>query len=265
MKRILITGGNGYIGENLKTRLKEKKYDVVIIDKGMTVYDYGDYDGIVHLAALSGIIPCQNDFKTAVWDNIFTAFTVFEKSVEYEIPVVFTSSQAAKTPTANIYATVKAIIEMRAEQINFTGGDIRVLRLANVYGGYKYMEKKNTVIMRMLSQKFRGGPVHVHGDGKQERDFIHVDDVCEYLIRALEFEGKIMKPVDIGTGIATSIYDLSTMMRHHMAFTDVRNTGMDSSVADPSRAVQFFGYKAPNRIRSYIDEMIHLHSLRPVV
>lgn len=265
MKNVLITGGNGYIGGNLERKLIEKNCDITIADKGMTVYDYSVYDGVVHLAALSGIAACKNDFQSGVWDNIISAFTVFEECRNCRIPVVFTSSQAAKTPLANLYATIKAIIEVKAKQINMAGGDIKVLRLANVYGGYGYFNKKNTVVKKMLNQKFIGGPVHVHGDGTQTRDFIHVDDVCEYIIRALEYDNKIIVPVDIGTGIETTILDLARMMRHHFAFTDARVVGVDSNVADITRAVALFDYRAPSRIQKYIDEMIDLHSQRPVI
>jgi nucleoside-diphosphate-sugar epimerase len=265
MKNVLITGGNGYIGENLERFLKEKDYNVTVMDKGMTVYDCDPYDAVVHLAALSGIVACQKDFKSAVWDNILTAFDIFDKARDAHIPVVFTSSQSAKVPSSSVYATMKGVVEVRAAQMNMIGGNVKVLRLANVYGGYKYMEKKNSVIKKMLNFKFRGGPIHVHGDGKQERDFIHVYDVCEYILRSLKYEDKIIEPVDIGTGEATSILNLARMMRHNFAFTDARDVGSTSSIADTSRAISLFDFKASNRVQEYIDEMIDLHSKRPVL
>lgn len=264
MKRIQITGGKGYIGENLEHFLQEKGYEVIISDKGDFLRGL-EIDGIVHLAALSGIKACKDDFKTAVWDNIFSAFTSFDVSRELGIPVVFTSSQAAKIPTQNLYATIKAIIEIRASQVTQTGGDIRVLRLSNVYGGRGYILKKNTVIKQMLQRKFSGAPIKVHGSGKQMRDFIHVEDVCEYIIRALEYPNKIYKPIDIGTGKGTTILRLAEMMRHHYAFTDARDVGVDSSIADPSEAIELFNYKAYDKVQKYIDEMIDLQSQQPVV
>jgi UDP-glucose 4-epimerase len=264
VKRVQITGGKGYIGGNLEILLKERGYDVVITDKGEPIQSVG-VDGIVHLAALSGIKACKSDFRTAVWDNIFSAFHSFDISREFHIPVVFTSSQAAKNPLQNLYATIKSIIEIRASQVTQTGGDIRVLRLSNVYGGKGYFEKKNTVVKQMLNQKFSGSPIRVHGDGKQERDFIHVEDVCEYIVRALEHSNKIYKPIDIGTGKGTTILRLAQMMRHSFAFTDARDVGVESSIADPTDAIALFDYKAYDRVQEYIDEIIDLHSNRPVV
>jgi nucleoside-diphosphate-sugar epimerase len=176
-----------------------------------------------------------------------------EKALESKIPVVFISSQSAKVPASSIYATMKRTVEIIAKDIMHRGGDVKLLRLANVYGGFEYVKKKKTVIKQFLLKRAKGEIILIHGDGRQERDFIHVDDVCEFIWSALNYDGIIDHPVDIGTGIGTNMIDLARMCRHDSAFTDPRDAGSTSSIADVTEAKELFGYKAPNRIQSYLD------------
>ena len=259
MKNVLVTGASGYIGQNMIRHLETKgcrsfPYDVKMREwDRANVLEYRKYDGVVHLAALSGIAACEKNHDTAVRDNVIFASQVFERAMVAEIPCVFTSSQAAKNPTSSAYASMKRTAELKAEDVNKNGGDIRVLRLTNVYGGFEYVKKKQTVIKRFLLKRAKGEIILIHGDGRQERDFIHVDDVCEFIWLALNHEYKIPEPIDIGTGIGTNMLDLARMCRHHSAFTDSRNVGEASSIADITEAKILFDYVAPNRIQSYLD------------
>jgi len=259
MKNVLVTGASGYIGQNIIKHLEKKGCRTFPEDARMRDFDrmvLGDFkkfDGVVHLAALSGIAACQNNYEEAVHDNVIYAYDIFERAFDAGIPVVFTSSQAAKNPGSSTYASMKRMAELKAQQLNKVGADIKVLRLTNVYGGFEYVRKKKTVIKRFLVKRAKGDLILIHGDGSQERDFIHVDDVCEFIWLALSYDGVIDHPVDIGTGIGTNMRELARMCRHGSAFTDPRNVGEASSVADITEAKELFGYRAPNRIQEYLD------------
>jgi len=259
MKNVLVTGASGYIGQNMIRHLETKgcrsfPYDVKMREWDRSdINDFKKYDGVVHLAALSGIVACQNDIDTAIMDNIIISTKILEKSLEAKIPIVFTSSQSAKNPTSSIYATMKRTVELMARDVMNRGGDVKLLRLANVYGGFEYVKKKQTVIKQFLLKRAKGEIILIHGDGRQERDFIHVDDVCEFIWLSLTHKDKIMEPIDIGTGIGTNMLDLARMCRHQSAFTDRRDVGETSGIADVTMAKELFDYKAPNRIQSYLD------------
>jgi len=264
--KILITGGRGYIGENLKKTSSE--FDVC--DYGCTLAhaqhldfaDIKDHKGIVHLAALSGLAACEENPTEAVNKNILTAMNVFRLGLLAQIPVVFTSSQAAKDPQSSRYAYMKWICEQMAEIYNKEGGFNYVLRLSNVYGGYKYLEKKQTCIKQFITRYNKGYPLIVHGNGEQKRDFIHVDDVCE-AIKNCFFHTDFSvdtEPMDIGTGKATSIMELVTMFpkkqNQHFEYQNIRNVGADSSIANTGRAERLIGFKAKRKLEDYIKEMI---------
>lgn len=262
--KILVTGGKGYIGENLN----KMSNDFDICDYGCTlsqaqhleIVDVKDYSGIVHLAALSGLAACEENPIEAVNKNLLTATNVFRLASLMKIPVVFTSSQAAKDPLSSRYAYMKWICEKLAKIYNKEGGSNYVLRLSNVYGGYGYLEKKQTCIKQFITRYRKGYPLIVHGNGEQKRDFIHVDDVCKAIMNCFYHIPKVKNPMDIGTGKATSIMELVDMFpkkqNQHYEFQKIRNVGADSSIANIDRAQRLIGFKAKRKLEDYIKEMV---------
>ncbi len=272
--RILITGGLGYIGTNLQMRMNDilLNFEVDVCDYGevhsgdlplaqhLSYDDIKKYDGIVHLAALSGLAACEENWPDAIEKNILTANNVFGKATLAKIPVVFTSSQAAKEPISSKYASLKATCEGAAEVYNNAGGMNYVLRLANVYGGDGYLDKKQTCVKQFITKYRAGKPLLVHGDGTQKRDFIHVDDVCQAILNVFAYRPIEKTPMDIGTGKETSIMELQAMFprkqNQHYEFTEIRNVGADSSIADTSVAKTRINFEATRKIEDYIKEMI---------
>ena len=274
-RKILITGGAGYIGTELEKYLTADwfEYDVDICDPAspsipplietslaehLRSDDIKNYHGIVHLAALSGIIPCQEEPAKAVRKNLLTAFNVFLEAAKFKIPCVFTSSQAAKTPTTSSYAMHKRMIELMAEDLNSKGAQITVFRMTNIYGGEEYLDRKNTVIKQFVTAYAEGRPLKIDGDGHQERDFLHVDDVCVYIERALNHF--VPDPIDIGTGLGTSINGLANFFGDHPIehTEESRTVGVTSSIADPSRAITEYGHQAIPKMGDYIGQQKHL-------
>lgn len=268
-RRILITGGGGYIGTNLHQYLTAEwfNYDVDICDyeevhsgdlplaEHLRSEDVEKYDGIVHLAALSGIIPCQENPEKAVRRNLLTAMNVFMEAAKFRIPCIFTSSQAAKNPTTSSYALQKRMCELMAEDLNKKGACITVFRMTNVYGGEQYLERKNTVMKKFIDSYFKREPLKIDGDGTQKRDFLHVDDVCIFIERALNHF--VPDPIDIGTGIGTSINELAMMFDDYPVIHSEgsRTIGVDSSIADTDNALQEYNYQAYPRMKEYISQV----------
>jgi len=258
IRNVLVTGGAGYIGINLQKYLEDRNICFFSIDPGAeSISRVGsNIDFIVHLASLPGIVACKNDFEKAVVDNISTAFNIFNITAICEIPVIFTSSQAAKSPD-NTYALMKRICEIEADRFNkdkYHNADIRVFRLTNVYGGLEYLERKNTVVKKFIVANNENSAIMINGDGSQIRDFIHVDDVCEAIYLCMQRKERMTKPVDIGTGIGTSILDLAKMFEYGYSFIpDSENVGASESIADTKRAEKLFGFKAQKKLQDYID------------
>lgn len=88
------------------------------------------------------------------------------------------------------------------------GVEFTVLAMANVYGPRQRPE--DGVVAAFSDALAHGRPPIVHGTGKQTRDFVHVDDAVDAIVRAIDKAGGLV--LNVGTGVATSITDLWKMM-----------------------------------------------------
>ena len=80
-------------------------------------------------------------------------------------------------------------------------------------------------------------PIEIYG-GDQQRDFIHVDDVCKIIDRAVETD---YKRLDVGTGVGTSIKDLANMISKNVILKEARKEAEHSVAKDPTIARELLG------------------------
>lgn len=260
MKRILVTGSSGYIGQNF-IKLFGQFYDIVeidrIIDKSISSITVSKeivgVEHIIHLAAISGIQACEKDKEQTIEDNIMSIIKISNMSrFSYSIPVTFASSQAAKDG-GNTYSFTKMIGE---KILTDNCRNVNILRFSNVYGGLNYFTTKTSVVSNFINATRNGVPIFVNGDGTQIRDFIHVDDVCESIHLSIQ-AGPIGKnTLDIGTGIGVSIYDLGMSIdASSVLFKKNKDIGVKGNIADTKPAHDLLGFKSEKSLRDYIKDI----------
>jgi len=256
MKNVLITGGLGYIGQNLQDYLKPKGVKIEIVDRKihynvLEIENVWRYDGIVHLAAVSGIIDVESDPEQAIEDNITSTLYIMQEACKYEKPLVFASSGAAPTPNESLYAMSKYIGECEARRLNRYRGKNHILRFSNVYGG-KYWEEKPSVIPIFQRLKAKGEELVVNGDGEQKRDFIHVFDICRAIWKALNTERIIGLPIPICTGETTSVLEIAKKMNCKFTFDpDNVNVGVDNVFTETQLAKDILGFETKHKLDDY--------------
>ena len=102
----------------------------------------------------------------------------------------------------------RAIADLHSVYRDRHGVDFTVLAVSNVYGTRQRAE--DGVVAAFVDALDSGSAPVVHGTGKQSRDFIHVDDVVDAMVRSLDRGGGLV--VNVGTGTATTIKELWGMM-----------------------------------------------------
>jgi UDP-glucose 4-epimerase len=134
------------------------------------------------------------------------------------------------------------------------------LRFFNVYGpGQKTTAYYTSVINHFVNRLRNGQPPVIDGKGEQSMDFIHVHDIATSVIAALQAEtGNV--PVNIGTGIDTSVADLARILIEAVG-VDVepqfnpRDVLVSRRAADITRARQVLGWQPSIEVK---DGMIDL-------
>lgn len=235
VKRILVTGGSGFIGYNLVYRLLQLGYEVTVLDaaEGFDLpvrFMKGDIrndalvkravrgnDTVVHLAARTGVIHSIANPRLSFSVNFEGSVNVLEVcgslGVDHIIcastsGALFGNSQKAvdensvPSPLSPYGASKMAMEAAFTAYSNSYGLDTCILRFSNVYGPYSRY-KKNMVNALMNCDK---SPIVIYGDGSQIRDFIYVSDLVNGIVKVIE--GNITGTFQLGSGIAASVNDL---------------------------------------------------------
>jgi len=252
-KRILVTGGAGFIGYHLTKKLLELGADVTIYDnmssgKMENVKDTakakfirGDildlkklctlekFDLIYHLAA-QVVVPYSMENPTEDFEtNAHGTLNVLEKARKDKAHIVFASSAAVYgnptvLPTSedygfhpfSCYGLSKVVGEEYAQIYTLQYGlNVTIVRFANVYGS-----RCHGVINDFLDKLQRNpGKLEIIGTGQQSRDFVHVSDIIEALILAAGGTA-VGKTFNLGFGETTKIIDLAKMMLKILKLAD---------------------------------------------
>ena len=256
---VLITGDLGYVGLNLALFLKKKGVKVTGVDKKLKKYvetmtekSLKDIDFVIHLAAISGIKICEENKTQAIENNICASFRLFRLCSILGIPLIFASSQAAKNPKST-YAFTKYMCEERLTEYTKKENNFKSFRFCNIFGGLGYLEKKTTVVSNFINDK----TITINGNGKQTRDFIHVEDICEAIWKGINNSRIVPEPFDIGTGVGTSVLDLAKFTKKKFTLDEKSGIiGVMSNIGRTKKAKEILGFEAENRVKTYITKRI---------
>ena len=88
-----------------------------------------------------------------------------------------------------------------------------ILRFQNVYGEGQSLQNPYTGILSIFSTRVRRGlHLPVFEDGLESRDFVHVSDVAQAVLRCLVSESPVNDVVNVGSGVATSVIEVATLL-----------------------------------------------------
>ena len=231
MKKILVTGGAGFIGSNLLQRLSKLNYTLVSLDnystgkrdnefKGVQYIDnditnidniINDYDFCFHLAAQSRVQPSFKNPEESLRVNVLGTSKLLEWSRINNTKIIYAgSSSRHHSPSDSPYAMTKYLGEeicklyRKSFKVN-----VQIARFYNVYGPGENIDKiYGNVIGIWRAMILKGEPLPIVGDGKQKRDFIHVEDIVEGLKEIAFSDLNHDDAWELGTGINYSINDL---------------------------------------------------------
>tara|TARA_B100000945_G_scaffold282873_1_gene251581 strand:- start:947 stop:1807 length:861 start_codon:yes stop_codon:yes gene_type:complete len=279
-KKVLVTGGAGFIGTNLINRLVKENFEVFSLDDYSTgrkenesklaQYINGDIDTIgdisesnfdvcYHLAAQSRVQPSFDNPEASFRANVQGTVKVLEWAKKQNVKVIYAgSSSKHHDPSDSPYAMTKFIGEEVCKLYKKTYNvNVEISRFYNVYGPYATLDEKfGNVIGIWLSQAMRGKSLTIVGDGEQRRDFIHVDDLVDGLIRIANTELKHEDAWEIGTGINYSINELFEMFNKQFNVSSININDQPGNYRETLRInddmIKKLNWSPQDRLNDYI-------------
>ena len=293
--KVLVTGGVGFVGTNLIKRLLKDGHKVVSIDNysagkkenhqdGCLYYDYdlsynyvrddGDrYDVIFHMAALARIQPSLKHPHKTIYNNFTSTLNILEYAREKTTPVVFAGSSSYHHGLwGSPYAWSKFGGEQLCELYNKVYNlPITICRFYNVYGPHQIEEGTYATVIGIFQKQYReGNPLTIVGDGEQKRDFTHIDDIVDGLVKCgnclldeIDYpnigdsliSGKIF---ELGRGKNYSINEIVDMFGKDCPRINLpsRLGEYDVTLADYSLAKDTLGWSPKGELEKYIKSIV---------
>jgi ADP-L-glycero-D-manno-heptose 6-epimerase len=231
-KRVLVTGGSGFIGWNLIKNLCD--YDVFYtgrLDENFTEATYLGYefsnldltnvkpDFLLHCAAITDTLVQDRELMIKV--NCNDSFDLFMKAFDAGCQkVIYASSCAVYGDTSapfreegpfkplNVYGESKLMLDERCSKISHP---IVGLRYSNVYGfGERHKRHAKSMICQIINLIKDGKSPTLFKWGEQRRDFVYVQDVVQ--ANLLAFDCKHSGVYNVGSGASTSFNEIVSIV-----------------------------------------------------
>ena len=298
--RVLVTGGAGFIGSHLCDAFRARGDEVFVVDDlsrgrvdrlpdGVELYK----ETVLNAARLSALVAdiepelichlaAQVDVRESVARpgndadvNVVGTVNLLEAARTAGARVLLSSTGGAiygdDAPIPSTESTLPApsspygVGKYCAEQYvglynRLFGTEHAVLRFANVYGPRQGSSGEACVISAFCTNAIQGNPLTIYGDGKQTRDYLHVNDCVAACIAAADY-GKA-GIWNIGTGAEVNVMELAELVTEltnggsQLVFAPARIGELSRSVLNCERAARDLGWRPATSLTDGVRSVI---------
>mgnify|MGYP000185569651 FL=1 len=280
---IVVTGGLGFVGTNLVKRLLADGHKIIVLDdysvgkvenqiegvryipmniEQINYMSGEEVDVCFHLAALSRIQPSFENPSEFFRVNTSGTEAVCEWARKWNVKVVYSGSSSQwHDPFQSPYAMYKKLGEDICKMYKRVyGTDIEIARFYNVYGPYEIIEGEwAAVIGKWRGQVEKNHPITIVGDGNQRRDFTHVDDIVDGLIRIVMSGKQHDDAWELGTGFNYSLNEVADMFIKKFNCVKVYMTEQRGNYRETKRVnddtILRIGWNPKDRLKDYIENL----------
>ena len=264
-----VSGKKSNLSHHKKKNVKIFKTDISK-SKNLDRYFKGA-DYVFHLAGLAEIIPSIKNPKKYFVNNVLGTVNVLEAAKKVKIKKFIYAA------SSSCYGTPKKIPTSEKEKIDlkhpyaltkFMGEELVMkyaslfrmpnisFRFFNVYGPRLNTSGQYSAVMgNFLSQTKNKKPLTIVGNGKQTRDFIHVDDLANAFIKIIK--SKLIKKIyNLGSGKRTSINTIAKIFGGKRKFIPLRPGEPKNSLANVSKLKKDINWKPKISIEKGIEKLL---------
>jgi UDP-glucose 4-epimerase len=297
---MLVTGGAGFIGTNLIKRLLKDGHEVVSVDNYSTgkkeneqegcryweydlssehthgIYvDHGsyphwkdeDYSTIFHIAALARIQTSLKDPLSHITNNFMSTLNVLEYARKINVPVVYAGSSSKHH---GLYGSPYAWSKFSGEELCKLYSSVynvptSICRFYNVYGTHQLEEGPYCTVVGVFQNQYKDGkPLTITGDGEQRRDFTHVDDIVDGLVRVnramhgevdMRYAGE---EFELGRGVNHSINEVASYFGkdYPKEYIPARDGEYDRTLCEDKKTQELLDWNPTINLDDYIRDFV---------
>ena len=297
-KRVVVTGGKGFLGSHISDKLREagaevvalgsKDYNLTVLQESLRMMRENRPDVVIHAAADVGGIGYNRLYPADIfYNNLAMTVNILEAARCYPPEKLIIIGSACAYPgeatgklreedflagpmheSVEVYGLSKRALYIGARAYRKQYGLKSIfLVLTNLYGPRDKFDPEESHVVAALIRKFveakrRGRrEVVVWGTGRPVREFLYVEDCAEAVLLAGERYDD-PEPLNIGTGIGTTIKELAETIRDIVGFEGeivwdtTKPDGAMMKVLDVSRMVEKLGWRPKTSLREGLEKTI---------
>ncbi|MDO8623142.1 MAG: NAD-dependent epimerase/dehydratase family protein [archaeon] len=281
IKKVLLVGGAGFIGTNLRRSLLKLDYDVKIFDWRESdinpfsrniiknhphlLSDIRWADTVFHLAAIPAHRLSVERCNEIIYNNCNVSMNIVEFCKILKKPLIYASSfsvygkqpgpwtEDMQTYQDTPYSFSKVVSEDLIKLHHKLYGLKAIMaRFSNVYGNFEELHEPCQVLPTWFEAAKKGETLTVYGE-ETTRDFTHVQDVVDALILLMNYETDF-DIFNICRGEEVKLLDVAKAISDNVKVEPLPDYEASSWVGDHSKITEKLGWKPTRNVFDYIKE-----------
>ncbi|MBP92914.1 MAG: ADP-L-glycero-D-manno-heptose-6-epimerase [Flavobacteriaceae bacterium] len=273
--KILVTGGAGYIGSNLIKYLdKNTSATITSLDNYFTgsqtnhikgvnyiqgntwdIQNLEKQDVVYHFGEYSRVVPSFKDIEYLTASNLWGSSRVIEQCKNWDSKLIYSASSSKFGGNENLspYSWVKAkIVELIKNYAEWYKLKYEICYFYNVYGENHITEGDYATVIGIFEEQYKKNkPLTVVGDGKQSRQFTHINDIVNALNK-IEKQNK-NKEWYLSSDVEYKIIEVAKMFSDNIKMIPERKGERYKAIAIENDTKEILKWKIKHNLKDYIN------------